>query len=196
MRPTWIVVALLTLTACDATAGPQVPSVQQPKATGSAAPQAQETDYDKALRFTRCMNDALATRYPGEGKPIPDPVEGKPLQTFAAVPWKGAVAEGGALVSTGSESGWLVTVPEIFDLCKGFLPTTWPVKMDAAEIARSRAFDECMRRHGIDIPIPDANGVARVPTNPSYAGTPEYSSAESACRKYYDDPANALPENQ
>lgn len=88
-KPLLPLVVVLAVTACSPTpppetAVPRVPGVpSQAQAPASAPP---ETNYDKALRFTRCLNDTLEAMYPGQGNKAPDPVEGKPLQTWVTVP--------------------------------------------------------------------------------------------------------------
>jgi hypothetical protein len=179
MRRTLAVVgATLALAGCTSQpATPHVATAQSPSAAapGAAAPSASpsppETDYDKAVRYTRCMTE--------NGTPMSDPVIGKPIQISA--PIKG--------------TGWSQKAPS-FDKCKQFLPTTWPVKVDPAEIAKTRPFAECMRKRGISWPEPDANGMVAYPSDPDVQSTPAYTAAEKACRYLYDDPANNLPENQ
>ncbi len=170
MRTRYLLVALVVavLGGCSSPAPqPQVASAAKPTAGAAAAPATsatRESDYDKALRFTRCMN-AL-------GETIPDPVEGKPLQT------------------TSQKSGdWFVPSSN-FPKCKQYLPATWPVKMDPKDLAKEAKFDECLRKRGIDVPVPDANGMVHYSTDPGYWETPEYRAAEDACRYLYDDPAN------
>lgn len=174
MNPRQIFALTAALLAAGVAAGcaspppqPQVASAAQPTASANAAPSpsaVKETDYDKALHFTRCMN-AL-------GENIPDPVEGKPIQTTS--------------VKMGD---WYVPSNN-FDRCKQFLPATWPVKMDPKDLAKEAKFDDCMRKRGIAVPEPDAQGMVRYSTDPGYWETPEYRAAEDACRYLYDDPAN------
>jgi hypothetical protein len=163
-----ILAAVLALAGCTAPAPePQVASAARPTASAQAAssPSAtKESDYDKALRFTRCMN-AL-------GETIPDPVEGKPLQT------------------TSQKMGDWYMPSSNFPKCKQYLPSTWPVKMDPKELAKEAKFDACLRKRGIVVPEPDANGMVHYSTDPGYWETPEYRAAEDACRYLYDDPAN------
>jgi hypothetical protein len=154
-RPLWTVLLVLTLTGCTSAKTPGVPT---------AAP---ESNYDKALRYTRCMND--------NGVKVPDPVVGKPLPIAVAEP--------------GQE--WL-RVPPAFDKCRRFMPATWPVKMDPADIAREKPFADCMRKRGIDMPEPDVDGMVSYPADPAALETPEYNAAVDACRYLYDDPANKV----
>lgn len=161
--------AVLALAGCTGTAPsePQIASAARPSASTAAAPApspTEESDYDKALTFTRCMN-AL-------GENIPDPVEGKPLQTTS--------------VKSG---GWYAPSPN-FPKCKQYLPATWPVKMDPKDLAKEAKFDDCLRKRGIVVPEPDAHGMVRYSTDPGYWESPEYRAAEDACRYLYDDPAN------
>lgn len=165
---------LLILTAAVALAGctspapqPQVASAAKttasPEAAASPSP-TKESDYDKALRFTRCMNDL--------GEEIPDPVIGQPLQL------------------TGIRAGDWYTPSPNFPKCKQYLPATWPVKMDPKQLAKEAKFVACLRKRGIVVPEPDANGMVHYSTDPGYWETPEYRAAENACRYLYDDPAN------
>jgi hypothetical protein len=155
------------------------PRVATAQGTPSAAPgqpspsATAESNYDKALRYTRCMNE--------HGVEMPDPVEGEPLNM-------------GYVVREG-DSQWY-TQSKVFELCKHLLPETWPVKVDPKEIARERAFGECLRKHGQHVYEPDANGMIHYPTDNSNQETPEYEAAVRACRHLIDDPANDLPENR
>ena len=167
-RHTLLVVAVAALAGCTSPAPePQVASAAKPTASAAAArtpSPTKESDYDKALRFTRCMN-AL-------GENIPDPVEGKPLQT------------------TGQKMGYWYVPSSNFPKCKQVLPATCPVKMDPKELAKEAKFDDCLRKRGIVVPEPDANGMVHYSTDQGYWETPEYRAAEDACRYLYDDPAN------
>jgi hypothetical protein len=141
--------------------------------TKSAAPSSvapRETDYDKALRYTRCMTE--------NGDKMPDPVEGKPLP----------------LGSVGN--GWTTTATPAFQKCKQFLPATWPIKLDPKEVARSRGYVQCMRKRGIPEPVADENGVVNEPTGDSLSQMPGYDAAVRACRHLVDDPANNDPANK
>lgn len=108
------------------------------------------------------------------GETIPDPVEGKPIET----------------TSRKGHDGWAYTTTNNFDKCKQYLPATWPVKIDPKQIAKERPFSECMRKRGMYAPEPDANGMVAYPANPEDSLTPEYHAAEDTCRYLYDDPAN------
>jgi hypothetical protein len=163
------VVTAAALAGCTgAPRQPQVATAAHPTATATAASPspsaAKETDYDKALHFVRCMN-AL-------GETIPDPVEGRPIQT------------------TSKKMGDWYVPSNNFAKCKQFLPPTWPVKMDPKDLAKEKAFDECLEKRGIDVPKPDGNGMVHYPTDGGYYESPEYRAAEDACRYLYDDPAN------
>lgn len=169
MKARWTaLVFCIALAGCtSAPDEPAVATAARPTATAAAAPTSspiKESDYDKALRFTRCMN-AL-------GENIPDPVEGKPLQT------------------TGQKMGDWYVPSSNFPKCKQYLPTTWPVKMDPKDLAKEAKFDACLRKRGIVVPEPDANGMVHYSTDPGYWESPEYRAAEDACRYLYDDPAN------
>lgn len=158
--------AILSLAACTSeTEAPQVASADRP-ATGPAAgsvPPAQpakESDYDKAVRYTRCMTE--------NGTPIPDPVEGKALPIGKEPDPKAGT--------------WEVLDVTAFNKCKQFLPATWPVKWDPELIARFRPFAECMRKAGVDYPEPDANGMVLDRTDPTAPRSAEYRAAEDKCR--------------
>jgi len=161
-------VAVLTaavLAGCSSTEAPKVATAQRPT-TISAVPgdtpapaSTKESDYDKALRFTRCMTE--------NGAKIPDPVEGKPLE----------------LVPAGGNGFQLVSTPE-FEKCRHFLPATWPVKADPKVIAQFRPWAACMRKHGGKVPEmePDANGMVHSPPDPALQYTPKWIAAQAACR--------------
>jgi hypothetical protein len=167
--------AALALAGCDKPAQPRVATVQSAPGTSTGSPTPKESDYDKALRYTRCMT--------AEGSPMPDPVEGEPLLT-------------GSMIKAGADgTGWVVR-GDSFDKCKKYLPATWPVKVSPEELAKTRPFAECMRQRGIAWPEPDARGMVPYSTDPYASDTPEYRAAENACRYLYDDPANDLPENK
>jgi len=164
----------------------RVPSVPSPAPPTSAPP---ETNYDKALRFTRCMNETLDAMYPGRGRKVPDPVEGKPLQTWVTVPPDDYRGKAVGAVMEDESFGWQIMVPEPFEKCKHLLPALWPVKEDPDDTRRFGAFYDCLRRRGIDIPRPDANGTIMSNPNPEATQTEEYRAAENACRHLADDPA-------
>jgi hypothetical protein len=166
----WALALAIVLAGCAKPAAPSIATAQPAArhgatATVSASPTA-DRDYDKARQFVRCMNDHTkhVNRY-GEPIPqsyLPDPVEGKPL-----------------VIDTGGP----------FDLCKKFLPATWPIRVDPAEFAKERAFYECMYKRGAIARIPemDAHGMVDYPADP--AGSAEYQAAENACAYLVDDPA-------
>lgn len=182
-RAHWVVAILAVgLTGCDTTSDsiPEVATAHHPPAAGasqnpgaSALPSAdaQETRYAKALRYTRCMTD--------NGVKMADPVEGKALITAA----------GGAntWVMPERSSDWISIPADTFNKCKQFLPDSWPVKEDPAQLARERPFVECMRKHGVSWPEPDADGTVNYPV--AQDATPEYLAAEAACRHLYVDAA-------
>lgn len=163
-----LVLALASAGCESSSEGPKVATAQGPAAGAAAGSDAastgastgaKESDYDKALRFTRCMNE--------NGVKLPDPVEGEPLQ----------------LAPTGG--GWaLLSTPE-FEKCRHFLPTSWPVKADPKEIAEQRAWGECMRQHGAQTPElePDASGMVRYHPDPTVRYTPEWRAASAACQR-------------
>ena len=70
------------------------------------------------------------------GTKMTDPVVGKTLQTGDPA---------------GRRSAGSGMTNDAFEKCKQFLPATWPIKIDPAEIARDKPFVECMRKHGIDV---------------------------------------------
>ncbi len=162
---------------CTTPRSPEIPTAQAPATpppSASAPAPVQESNYDKALRYTRCMNDNLAALHPDlvdRGARVPDPVEGTALPTGVSLP------------------GILVRPTEVFNRCKHLMPTHWPVKRDPADIARWRPFYDCMRKRGIDIPEPDAQGMVRLPSDPDWDSTPEYEAAEETCKHLVDDPA-------
>jgi hypothetical protein len=165
-------VALLALAGCDAAPEPQVATAQSPTAAVDGAPSSvppKETDYDKALRFTRCMTE--------NGVPTKDPVHGEMLQT--GLSWGPGVSEASI---EAQRAAW--------NKCKAFLPATWPVKLDQQEIERSREYVLCMRENGIPEPIADASGIVDQPTGDELYRMPGYDQAVAKCRHLVDDPAN------
>jgi hypothetical protein len=164
--------AVLALPGCDAQQEPQVATAQSPTAAAGGAPEpvpTKETDYDKALRYTRCMTD--------NGVPTKDPVVGEMLMT--GMVWGPGVTQSDI---DAQRAAW--------NKCKEFLPRTWPVKVDAKEIERSRAFVVCMRENGIPEPVADANGMIEYPTGDDLYRMPGYDQAVAKCRHLVDDPAN------
>ncbi|MEV4508114.1 hypothetical protein AB0K00_04050 [Dactylosporangium sp. NPDC049525] len=164
------VLATVVLAGCTTTTTPTVASAQRPDpgpavSSPPASPSAPESDYDKALRYARCTNE--------HGTKMADPVVGEPLQTGDVLP-----------------GGWQAQTNDAFETCKQFLPATWPVKVDPAELAKEKAFDECMRKRGVAVPEPDANGMIAYPTDPHAQDQALVESAVAACRYLYDDPAN------
>jgi hypothetical protein len=147
---------------CDASDAPKVATAQSRAATApspaASAALANESDYDKALRYTRCMTE--------NGQKIPDPVVGQPLPI--AAPGK----------------GWTTTDTPAFKKCRHFLPAIWPVKTDPNQIAQARPWGECMRKHGVDVPElhPDANGMLPYAPDPATDHTPQWIAADNACR--------------
>jgi hypothetical protein len=163
------VVAVASLAACGPAGGPQVATAQGPATPPSGGPTssapAGDSDYDKALRYVRCMNE--------NGENLPDPVEGQPLPlgTLGGGPFTG--------------------VTPAYLACKKYLPATWPVKLDPKEIARSAKFDECMRQKGFPLAEPDANGVVIEPGDiTTITHPPGYDGAVDSCRYLVDDAAN------
>lgn len=170
------VITAIALTACgneNSAEAPQVATAQTSKAAApasSTAPKdAKESDYDKALHYTRCMTS--------HGTKMADPVEGKALILGNVTKFSK-----GTVIDMNSTTG-------PFAECKKFLPTTWPVKLDAQDIVRSRAYDECLRKHGMNVPKPDADGMVEQPTDNTQWITPEGKAASAVCRPLYDDPA-------
>jgi hypothetical protein len=169
----------LILAGCGHAAAPQVATARSAAPPHAATPTrsaaAEPTDYDKALRYTRCMT--------ANGAPTADPVAGKALVTIN-------------VIHVGESAATLKARSAAFGKCKQYLPTTWPLRVDPADVARSRAFVACVRGRGLSWPEPDANGMAAWPTDPQAMSTPAYDAAIRACRHLYDDPANQLPENR
>ena len=152
------VVIAVAPAGCDASDPPKVATAQSRAATAPGAAPAKETDYDKALRYTRCMTE--------NGQKIADPVVGEPLPIGA--PGK----------------GWITTDTPAFKKCRHFLPPIWPVKTDPNWIAQARPWGECMRKHGVDVPElhPDANGMLPYAPDPAVDHTPQWIAADAACR--------------
>lgn len=166
-----VVAAALVLAGCTAPAAPAVATARSAAPTRTAGPSpSAESDYDKALRYTRCMT--------AHGETVADPVVGQPLPLGRP------------------HQGWYSAGSPAFVACQQYLPATWPVKVDPEELVKERAFDECLRRHGIEVPQPDADGMVHYPTNLYGKESPQRTAAIEACRRYYDDPANKLPENR
>lgn len=178
-RLLWTVpLAVLVLAGCSGPASPTVATAQAP-ATPTAAPSSApppETDYDKALRYTRCLTaNGVETR---------DPVIGEMLVTYAFIDF------------ANPDLNRMNAARQAHKLCKQYLPATWPIRLDAKEVARSRAYVECMRKNGIDEPLADANNMIQQPTDDSWGLTPEYEASVRKCRHLVDDAANDLPENR
>jgi hypothetical protein len=174
------VLALGVLAGCSpAPEQPTVATAASPPSATAAAPTSPSpkapTDYDKALAYTRCMT--------ANGATTPDPVVGEALVTVNTVHRGDTLAD-------------LTAKRNAYTKCKQLLPTTWPLKVDAKEVARIAKFVACVRKHGVDWPQTDENGLAAWPTDPNAMATPAYDAAVRACRSLVDDPANALPENQ
>jgi hypothetical protein len=154
-----------TLAACTEADHPQVATAQSAPAAAavSSSPSPADSDYDKALKYVRCMN--------AKGVKLPDPVEGKPLPLL----------EPGANPGVG---GW-EPIPPQFQECKHLMPTTWPVKEDPALTVKLRAYRACMHDEGVEVPGPDGNGMVRVPSDlvPSYSF--DYVAADGVCKKLY-----------
>ncbi|GIH06964.1 hypothetical protein Rhe02_50310 [Rhizocola hellebori] len=164
--------AVLVVSGCDTPPEKGVATAQTPTAVAGGAPEpvpTKETDYDKALRFTRCMTD--------NGVPTNDPVLGEMLPT--GLSWGPGVT---AAAIEAQRAAW--------GKCKALLPQTWPVKLDQREIERSRNYVLCMRENGIPEPIADANGVVDQPTDDQLYRMPGYDQAVAKCRHLVDDPAN------
>lgn len=165
--------AVLAPAGCDRSPAPEVATAKSPAAAGpdrsaGAAPaQRRSRDYDKALQYTRCMNE--------HGERMDDPVEGRPLPMMGNenLPEKG-----------------FVRVPEAFDKCRRLMPATWPVKLDPKFAALERRWGACMREQGIAYPEPDANGMVHQPTDPSAMARPEYQAADAACRHVVEEAAD------
>jgi len=183
----------LVLAGCGAAPGPTVATAQhpgQPSTSASGVPEsggasdnggkgnggdnagkggADDSDYDKALRYTRCLT--------AHGVVTPDPVVGQPLVTFN-------------ILRVGDPPGLYAAKRDAHEKCKQFLPATWPLKTDPGDNARSGPFFDCMRQHGQPEPSPGADGMVHERTDGSWRSTPEYKAALQACRHLYDDPAN------
>jgi hypothetical protein len=131
-----------------------VATAQQPAAgvsiAASVSASVKETDYDKALRFTRCMTE--------NGAETADPVEGKPIFTGSVRTSSGLVALDRSEPSAVREAKF-----RAFPKCEHFLPNSWPIKVDPQEIARSRPYNECLKKHGFPQPEPDAKGMVHLP---------------------------------
>jgi hypothetical protein len=161
--------ALLVSAGCAESRGPEVATarsaaaVEPEPAAASASAQRRGRDYDKALQYTRCMNE--------HGERMDDPVEGKHLPLMG---------------DDHPEKGF-VRVPEAFEKCRHLMPATWPVKLDPKFAALERRWGECMREQGIDYPEPDADGMIRYPTDRSVLASPEYQAADAACRHVIED---------
>lgn len=174
-----VAVSGMLLAGCGGAGSPHVATAQPSKVIstgpGSVAPSpSKESDYDKALRYTRCMT--------AHGAPMPDPVVGVPIDNH-------------------DDFGPGVNAEEVNaryhanKLCRQFLPTTWRVKVDPADVARSGKYTDCMIKHGIPMPIPDAQGFIDEPTDDALERMPGYDAAVAACRHLIDDKANNQPDN-
>jgi hypothetical protein len=84
----------------------------------------------------------------------------------------------------------------VYDKCMQFMPATWPVKLKPEEVAGTRVYARCMRKHGIPEAVPDQNGVSNESTDGRLYRMPGFDAAVRACQYLTDDPANDLPENK
>jgi hypothetical protein len=172
------VVLVLLLAGCGSAPAPQVATAHPSAGVASVPPSSvapRESDYDKALRYTRCMT--------ANGAPVADPVEGKELPT-------GETLVRGDTFDTNSPRR------VAYQKCKQFLPATWPIKLDPKEVARSHGYVQCMRKRGIPEPVADENDVVNEPTDNRLFRIPGYEAAVAACRHLVDDPANNDPANK
>jgi hypothetical protein len=117
------------------------------------------------------------------GADTADPVEGRPFPT-------------GLTFRAGQTADDIRAQQAAYDKCKRLLPATWPVKLDPKEVARSRGYFQCMRKHGVPEPVPDRNGLINEPTEDKLGRMPGYDAAVRACRHLVDDPANNDPANK
>jgi len=149
--------AVVASAGCGAPGGPRVATAQSRPAAAPAST-AVESDYDKALRYTRCMTE--------NGQKMPDPVVGQ------------------ALPISAPGNGWATVDTPAFVKCRHFLPTVWPVKTDPKVIAQARPWAECMSKHGVEVPElhPDSNGMLPYAPDPASVYTPAWRAAEAACR--------------
>jgi hypothetical protein len=177
-------VAAFAVAGCGSKQGPKVATAPAPAGAASggvpasglvsASPPAKQSDYDKARRYTRCMTE--------NGEKMPDPVEGDQLSGYFAV--------------RGEPVDKYYARHAAYEKCKQFLPATWPVKLDSQEVARTRGYVQCVRKHGIPEPVPDENGVVNELTDDQLFRLPGYDAAVRACRHLIDDPANNDPANK
>lgn len=161
-------VPLLALTACGPVDdGPGVASADGAGTTqdsgttgapGGGDDAAADLDDDElALEFAACMRD--------NGVDMPDPdTDG-----------------GGMAVTLGGDGTDPADVDAAFEACKEFLPNGGePVEMSPEDLEAMRAYAQCMREHGIDMPDPDPDGGAvAMPAMP--AGDEELQAAIEAC---------------
>lgn len=174
----WVFGAALAGGCGERPASPGVATAETQAPTSPTAPAATTppalTDYDKALRYTRCMTE--------NGVPRADPVVGELLLTYG-------------VMSLDMTAEGLVQQKKAYEKCEHHLPDTWPLKVDPKEHAKSARFEKCLRDEGIEVPEPDEKGF--IYGSPKVGKLdPKYEAAEAKCRKFYEDKANDLPENQ
>jgi len=166
---------------------PAAPAGPTGTASETAAPAADETiagdeRYAQALSYVSCMR--------GKGVTVPDPVEGE-ITSWVLEPLGARITDDGVQLAGGDDGGMDIATIErnnvAYDECKSLLPDTWPLHQDPQDVLEQRAWRECMREQGVDIPEPDAEGNAD--GSPLLIESGGLSPAETACRPLYQDPA-------
>jgi hypothetical protein len=169
MRGGRVVLAAAVLAALATTAagcgssdkGPGVATVGGGAPAASASASAAAGDRDEQLRqFAQCMRD--------NGVDVPDPQPG-----------------GGAF--GGLAAGLNQNDPKFqaaFTACQAKLPNGGqPPKLDAAQVEQYRAFAQCMRDNGVDLPDPGPDGTLQFDrTNTNLLSDPAFQKGLNACR--------------
>ncbi|GAA0941146.1 hypothetical protein [Nonomuraea longicatena] len=167
MRRTLLPAALLiAVTACAAEAPRAgVASVATASASPSAGASSTATGdpADNGRKFAACMRD--------NGVDLPDPEPGThPLTSSLKV-----------------DKSQLQKFEETTEKCRAFLPPKDSVKLNPQQQETVRAFAECLRENGIDMPDPDPNGGFGGRAPKIDQSSPTFKKAMQACRGKIDN---------
>jgi hypothetical protein len=159
--------ALAGAAACGRAASGSDIATAGGKSTASAHPTASVDPQEQARQFAQCMRD--------HGVDVPDPdtaggSAGGPVRITASGPPEGMDAA--------------------MEACKDKLPNGGtPPSLDPQQQEQLRAFAQCMRDHGVDMPDPDPNsGALRITRGggPNSSGmgpdNPTFQAAQQACQ--------------
>jgi hypothetical protein len=160
--------ALTGLAACGRAASGSQIATAGGKSSASAHPSASVDPQEQARQFAQCMRD--------HGVDMPDP------ETV-----DGAGGDGGGVRITVSGAPG-AGMDAAMEACKDKLPDGGtPPSMDPQQQEQLRAFAQCMRDHGVDMPDPDPNsGALRITQSgaaPQFGpDDPTFKAAQEACQ--------------